>query len=588
MHLRDFRVALRQLASQPAYSSIVIGGLAAAICACFLLLGYVRYSFDYNPSVPAREQVYMVEQRGTVLPRPEWAAWAPMPLVDVLRNSGLPLEASFARDLDRTARVGKQLHPLSLQAVDIQLPALLGLVPLRGDLAAALARPDAITLTRASATRLFGDAEPIGQSVVIDGQILRVAALLPDQPSNSSLLFDGLVGTNSLAMPEFTKAYDKWYPAALFVRTSMPDAEATLEPLLREALARSPLETNLPPAWRKMLDGRKPVEIRVRPLSTRYFDPDLKSSRAGANYGNRDLVLALTGVAVLILLLAATNYVNLASVRTLQRQREVGVRKVMGASNWRLAGQMAAESLLATLLATLLGLLLAWLLTPAFCAAVNRDLHQLFTPASVAASILAGAAVGLLAAAYPAWIAHGMPASVALQGRAAGESARGLWLRRTLTVLQFAVAMGLCATALAVAWQTDYASNAAPGFDPRPLLVLDLPRGTSVDARDRFRERLAQLPGVAGVASMSEAVGRDDMKIIASVRNAKGEKVSIEWKVVSPDFFDVYRLAPTHGRLFHAAQDRLHLQLFHIPFSAGAQESGRLPGGRSICQQAGW
>jgi hypothetical protein len=114
--------------------------------------------------------------------------------------------------------------------------------------------------------------------------------------------------------------------------------------------------------------------------------------------------------------------------------------------------------------------------------------------------------------------------------------------------------MALAGTTLAIVWQTDYASHADPGFEPRGLLVLDLP--VRVKADHGFITALARLPGVNGVATMSEAVGRDGERIIGGFRKPNDDVLRIEMKNVSPTFFSVYGIRPLAGRLFDPATDQ--------------------------------
>lgn len=558
MTLRDFRIGWRILLSQPAYSTVVVAGLAIGMAACFLLIGFVHYSFTYNANVPDNEHVYMIKQKRNMLPRPEWDARAPMPLRDALLNSGLPVTASIARSLEATARVETRLVPLALEAVDQHLPGMLGLRELKGDLAAVIARPDSIALTVASARKLFGASDVLGKTISIAGKSLRVDAILSDPPRNATFGFDGIVGTGSALWPQYAQGLERWHPAKLYVHLRAGAVPDSVLAFLLDALANSPPEKTFPERLRHLLKGEARItDVRMVAMSDVYFDPDLLASRARANHADRTAVLGLSGVAGLILLLAVANYVNLSTVRTLHRQREIGVRKVMGASSARLAGQFIAESIVAAAVSTVLGLLLAWLLLPTFSDLVDRQLEGFFAPIRIAAAALLGLVVGSAAALYPAWIAMRMIAGDTLRGRGSGETPRGMWVRRLLTIAQFAVAIALTGTTLAVAWQTRYAIGADSGFNPTPLLIVDLPENASGATRAAFKDRLTRLPGVAGVAGISEAVGRDGSKIVSAMRGRNGQDLSMELKVVTPEFFDVYQLAPLAGRAFQPSVDRI-------------------------------
>jgi hypothetical protein len=552
MRLRDFRIGWRLLLAEPGYSSAVVLGLAVGFAACFLLLGLVKYSFTYNDRIADSDHVYMVKERRNVLPRPDWGPSAPLPLGDVARRSGLPLMATSAKGFDLTARVGQRFVPLRLKVADANFLDFFGVQAIEGDARAALARPDVLVVSRSMATRLFGQPHAVGKVVHIDGVAFAVGAVVPDMPANTTVELEALmgVGTHSWDPPP-TRAGAEWFRRVeLYIRAAAQVDPAGLNALLQDAVTRERDEKIV--RWRgKLPPGQRVTDIAIVPLSKAYFDPDLLAGRSGQQYGNRNVVLGLAALAVLILVLASANYVNLAAVRTLGRQREIGVRKVLGVSGARLAWQFVAESLVVALLAAVIGLLVAWLASPLFSELVGRNIGGMFTPGAVALMLAAGALTGVLSGLYPAWLALRLRANVTLQGRDNSETASGLRLRRALSVFQFGVAISLIAATLAVLWQTRYASHADPGFDPAPLLVATLPGDEKSAAAHAFQAELARLPGVAGVAAVSEAPGRDGNKAIGNfARPGAVEPVSLELKSVGPSFFDVYGLKPVAGKLF--------------------------------------
>jgi len=209
---------------------------------------------------------------------------------------------------------------------------------------------------------------------------------------------------------------------------------------------------------------------------------------------------------------------------------------------------------LVCLVATAIGLLLAWLLLPVFADLVQRRLDGIFSPAALGLSLSMGVLVGLLAGAYPAWSAVKVRPTEALAGRGNSESGGGLRLRRILTVLQFATAMALTALTLGVAWQTRYASSLDPGFDPGPLLIVETADDMRSSHVSAFRDALARIPGVSGVAVSNAPMTRNQNS--NSMKRDGGATVAVNWFRVSPEFFGVYGLQPVAGRLYDAARDR--------------------------------
>ena len=552
MNLRDFRVGWRLLLKEPGYSLAVVLGLAVGFAVCVLLLGFVRYCFTYNQAIRDSAHIYVVKERRNALPRPDFGATAPPALRDIAIRSGPQVSATTAKSFDLVARIDTRVVPLTLQVADANFLDFFGVPVIEGD-PAALARPDGLMLSQSQARKLFGEVHAIGKRLSIDGVPFEVRAIVADLPANTTISVDALVGTGRHSWdPPSDRAGADWFRrAGVYVKVGPGVEVAGLVALLQDSVTR---ERDAKMNWRGPVAGRL-TDIGVTRLSDIYFDPDLLAGRAGAQYGNKAGVAGLGALALLILLLASANYVNLATVRTLGRQREIAIRKLLGVSGARLAGQFVAESLLVSLLATLCGLALAWLALPLFATLVNRPLEGFFTVAGCAAMLGLGALVGLVSSLYPAWLALGQSTSVGIQGRGSSETRHGLMLRRVLSVFQFAAAIGLIAMTLAVNWQTGYASHADPGFDAAPLLVMTLP-DKAAGAGQAFRAELERLPGVAGVAAVSDAVGRDDNKIVNIATRPDGERVPIEAKMVSPEFFQVYRVGALAGRVFDPAQDR--------------------------------
>ncbi|TYQ05418.1 UNVERIFIED_ORG: MacB-like protein [Zoogloea ramigera] len=551
MNLRDFRIGWRLLVQQPVYSLVVIGGLAVGFAACFLLFGYVAYCLNYNSAVPDHDRVVVVKQRINGFPRPDWQLIAYVPLRDLAITSGLAQAATIALPLDVPLRADADLQALPLVVVDPAFGAMFGVRALEGDLAAALGRPDGLALTRAGAARLFGAGPALGRTVCAADAALLVRAILPDPPANASVTYEALVGSGSSAWAERTTAVSDWGRAPLYLKLAPGVSSAQLAAMLQQATDVAPPTVRIRnSAVGKALNGMKVSDIRVLPVRDMYFDPDLAASRTGARYGQHSTVAGMAAGGLLILLLASINYVNLATVRTLRRQREIGIRKLLGARTPQLIRQFLSEAVLTALLAASAGLLLAWLLLPMFSDLVNRRLEGVFTSANCLLALSGGAVVGVLAGAYPAWLAQSALPGPALAGRGNSETIGGLWVRRLLTVLQFASAMAIGATALAVGWQTWYASRALPGFDPRQLLVLALPENSDTPAARSLIEQLARVPGIDGVATISEAVGRDRMKLVTMMVAPDGRDIRVEGKFISPNWFALHGLAALHGQLF--------------------------------------
>jgi putative ABC transport system permease protein len=573
MQLRNFRAGWRSLAAEPAYSLVVILGLSIGTAACLLLLGLVRYSWEYNAHVPDSEHVYVVKHRNNVEAAAPWYDQAPLSLRlaatklpgVAAATSYLPSRPQGRTDGKLTVRVDQQLQQLTGLTVAPGFADMLGLKALHGSVQAALEQPDSVAITEEAAIRLFGTSNALGRTMLVEGKLLRTGAVLQTPPANTTIPFEALLGLNSVLVDANFRHQvltgEEGWAAKVLIRTHPGASLATITAALQQAADRSPAVQNIEPAAKQKLGNRRAMDIALSPLRDAYFDHDVSGNfvSAAGERAKPAVVAGLGAIGILILSLAALNYVNLATVRVLRRQREVAMRKVLGAGVPQIILHFVAESMVVSAIATGLGLVLAWLALPLFARLMNRQLESMLSAGNIATAVAIGAALGMLTAIYPVWVAVRVRPNQVLAGRPAGESIGGRQLRRLMTVLQVSAAMALASITLAIAWQTTFAMNASPGFDPAPLLIVDLPEaGEPADkARNNsFIAALSRQPGVAGVAISEDAVGRNDMSWSRAMQRPGGGAVAMDMKTVSANFFEQYRIRPQAGRLFDSAIDK--------------------------------
>lgn len=554
MMLRDFRIGWRLLLRQPLNTAVELLGLAAGFAVCFVLLAFVQYSFSYDRDVPQREQVYVIKHRLNFIPQPQWMEYTPFALRGVALQSGLPLQVSAWWPSQAALNQGGAVRMVDITAVDPAFEQIAGLHAVEGELRQALTQPDGVALTRRAALQWFGSTSAVGRSAVVNGQALQVRAILPDRPSSSTMQFGALVGVGSVLWNEQQRqqVLSNWMGinGRIYVKTSA--APQTLQGALQNAVDAAPWASLATPEMKAALGQRKMVDIALGPLADAYFDRSVANTMGSGPRGDMRMVLALGAAGLLILLLAVVNYINLATVRAVRRQREIAVRRVMGATTRQLLTQFMAEAMLLSSAAAALGVLLAWLLLPLAADLLQRPLEGMLTPAAVAGCLVFGALVGAAAGLYPGWLARGVDMRATLAQRS-GETTGGAWLRRVLTAVQFSTAIGMGSVALAMLWQTQFAAEASPGFDPSPLLVIDLPIALDQPPADALRDALAQLPGVAAVTDSRNVPGRDDhtgTRGSMTVQRVDGSSVAMSIQFVGADFFKVYGVPALAGRTF--------------------------------------
>ena len=568
----DFRVAARVLARDRVHSLVSILGLSVGLAFCLLLLGYARYSWSYDEHVPDVDRVYVIKHKQNWELGKGWVAQMPLAAREPAKAlPGIAEVSGYTNWFPLTVDVAGGLQPLRTLAVLPGFTKMLGVQVAQGDLDAALSRPDAFVITEAAALRLFGTTQVLGQTVTLrlnahDANVTqaRIGAILRTPPPNTTIPYECLIGLELNLLPEWAKdealTGRRGFSGGYLLAKLAPGASVSEVTAALQTMAdNSPLAAQVPEVIKAHAGKDKFAEIKLAPLREEYLDNETTTNAFSTDVprGDRRLVAGLTAVGLLLLLLAAVNYVNLATIRVLRRQREVSLRKVLGVSRRRLALQFVVESLLVGLCATGIGIVLAALALPAFSALVDRDLSGVLTAANLALAAGIGVLVGLLSAIYPAWVAMGVRPARMLAGRGGEVRARPQVAPR---------AVGAAAVTGHRPRRRQPGRHAA---DParheclarlRSLAVAGgaITHGSSAQYTEfarAFRTELAQQPAIAGVAVINEPVGEHKETWATDLQREGGELVFMEIKAVSNDFFDLHGIAPAAGRLFRSDEN---------------------------------
>lgn len=544
MRFKDLRVSWRQIVAEPAYSLVVIVGLAIAIAAAYLIALLLQNRWLPDPAVPAPQQVVRVEFKGNIPGRDDdWTNLTPFPLRDALIENKAPVTyVARMTSGESTLRAGDRLSRQTILFADADIVPIFGLKPLQGDLVAALTKPDNIALTGRAAEGLFGrTTEVLGQRVRLSGRDFTVAAIVPSAPTNSELEYDAIVSFSSPASG-VASILGHWYMLGgrVYARMTEGATTAQLSAQLQDIFDHSPGTRESPPEL--SANGRKAAFVRAVSLPRIPFDGARQQTRL-------ILYSALSVVAVAMLGLAAINYVNLSSVRTLRRQREIAIRKSLGASPLRLAAQFIAESSLVALLAGMVGLLLAWLLAPAMADLLDVQFAaKMFAPMQLASLLLGCLLLGALTGVYPTRVALGVHCAPALQGRKQSEGSGGRRLRRTMTVLQFSVALVLSGVAVVVVWQSNYVTGLDMGFKTTHLLALNMPDNITPEQFRGIQDSLRSNKDVQAVSAGDTVPGTNPIGMVNAFSNGP-TKVTMRMSAVDASFFDVYQVPLLAGDL---------------------------------------
>jgi putative ABC transport system permease protein len=542
-----WKVALRNLWKSKGYSLINILGLAIGIAACIVIMLFVFYekSFDgmHAKNIYRLDEVQKFE--GMVAPQKVALSMYPM---------GPTLAADFpeiknftrvrqANKMDLTYNEKKIYFP-SVLYVDSTFLQLFDYEVIRGDRKTILEKPNSIALTQKSARMLFGAEDPVGKTVTkYVGDTIRftVTGIIKDAPENSHLQFDGLASFNTIAGPANMENWGgNWLVTYLELEkgTNIAALEKKFPTYLKKYMAES--------------EGWKFYELFLQPLA-RVHDSSADITHDYVNYKKFDkrYTYIFSVIAVIILVIACINFMNLSTARSSERAREVGIRKTVGAERFQLAGQFLGESVLLSLIALFIAIVIVKLSLPAISRLGQRDLELPLSDLPLLAGIfMATVVVGILAGLYPAGYLSSFRPIKVLKGSLSGGKSKSN-LRNVLVIAQFSGAVILIIGTVFAVRQLQYMQSKNPGFNREQVLIIPLNRITS-DKYTALKQELLANTLVSAVTGSQQTLG-NNLHQAGFVFHGDGpaRELTSSQVVVDPDYLTLYKIPLIAGRNFN-------------------------------------
>ena len=527
--------ALRLLWRERGYAAINIFGLAIGFALCLLIVQFAAYQLSVGDFHEKKDRVFRVVrsdmQDGVMVALGPTLKEQLPEVEEAVRFSG------GRRDLLRV-ETKDGIHEEVIWA-ETGVLDVFSFPLLRGDPKTALARPYTMVLTEPLARRLFGESDPIGQVVRYEERFDCEVTGIVDQPPSSSLLqFSALVS--------FATMYEE---RREFMATGSNRGLTTFVQLTPSADVAA--VTARIPGIAETIKGQPRAAdfYALQPLKAIYFDTEVPN-RYGPK-GN-SVYLALSAVlAVVVLMIAGVNYVNLATARAGRRVHEIGVRKALGAHRGQLMRQLLSESMLLSAGAIVLGAVLTEVLILLLPVIVGPDFelpYLRWTISTCAGAAALAVGVGLVAGAYPAWVVARFQPTAAVRGGRVG----GARLRQGLVVAQFTVTAALLTMTLLIWHQVDYFQNllredSILGAEPEQVVVVQR-RGLTADQARTFKAELSQDSRIAAV-SLSETVPGEGLSYSSDVK-AEGVEEYVNMRVYGGDgdFGEIMGLQMSQGR----------------------------------------
>lgn len=482
-----FKIALRNLWKHKFYSLINILGLALATAAFLFIIHFVRFEYSYENFHQKADDIYRVTlslYKGSEYVVTDCETHPP--LAPLLKKE-MPEVVDYVRVQNMEGlselKVRNEIYRVDkVYAADPSLFNMFSFEFTEGSPSAALRSPMQAVLTESLARRLFGSTAVIGQSLRNNDQLYTVSAVIKDVPLNTHLKFDMLISFSSLEKMGWQM--DSWNGNNNFTYVQLrPHANLAAFNTKLLKLSRERVKDN-----RLVAESMKDIHLH----SHKSFEPEVN--------GDIKTVQFLLAIAVLVLLVGSVNYVNLTTARAAERVKETGLRKVLGSSRWLLVKQFMMETFLLNLLALCVALSIMQLMLPAYLQLIGRPITASFFTSPIFWGTCGVLFLFncLISGLYPA-ITLSSVKPVSVTQRTFTGSLKGMLLRKTLVVGQFAAALIVLSASLIVYRQLSYLRSQDLGMNTDEILTLRSPSQTDSMHRQAFRNSLLQLPEVEKV-----------------------------------------------------------------------------------------
>jgi putative ABC transport system permease protein len=546
------KIAWRNIVGNPLFSAINIVGLAIGLACCIIITLFVRYELSYDRHWVDADRVYRVTRDffGNNL---RLAAVAP-PIAPLMQQDFADIE-DVVRILPTggvtLSRGDTRIREDNLAIADPNVFEFFNLEFVDGEPTTALARPTDIVMTERAVERYFGAEDPIGQTInLMDQAEVTVTAIIRDLPDNTHMSFEILGSMAAVPLLMGPEELESWGSNNYYTYIRLPAGydPGSLESQFNDFLVRH---------WSEDAESSSALSLQ------RLTDIHLTSDRDGewTTNGSLALVYTFSAVAFFVLLIACINFMNLTTARSTQRAREVGVRKVVGATRQQLIVQFMGESVMLTAIAMLLAVALVEIALPVFSSFLEKPLSfSLANSQSLGLLLIGTIMVGVVAGSYPAlYLSKFRPAEV-LKGSASGSGSA--LLRKVLVVFQFATSIALLIATGVVMAQMGYARNVDLGYDKTRNLVTSLPYFSDLwEVYEPMKAELEAHPDILSVVYSSRVPSMQNND--GSGYIAEGAQITMENFMAISDikvddgWFDHYDIQFLAGRPFRKNELRV-------------------------------
>jgi putative ABC transport system permease protein len=541
----NLKLILRNLWKNKVVSLINLVGLTLGIACSLLLFMYVRYEHSYDADVKDAERIYRLigQEKGANGRKIGLSSWGSVE--DLKANYG-NVEAVMQVRNNRynmipEGQVDKKISVKSLFAGEGFFD-FFGFPLVRGEAETVLSDPSSIVITESTAERLFGKEDAMGKTITLDASSFKkdlIVTGIAKDVENSHIGFEAIIPW-SMKAPDGRHIAHMWFQQSLFtyIKTAGTDQIADVTAQINEPLKES--------------GAFESFELYFQPLSEIYLGSNDIQFLVFES-GNAQTVNTLFYIAVIILLVACINYVNLQTAKGTRRSLEVGVRKVMGAQKSQLIRQFLGESLLITIFAAALAVLLIDLSLPVFNNLTGKSftisllISEGMLPFLGVITLLSAVVSGL----YPAFVLSSFKPSRVLKSAGAANLS-GKKARRALILLQFGISVFLIAVTYITYQQNTFINQKDLGFNKEQVITFSVSTSNLVKSKESFRNELDQYAGVISTSLSTDVLGDGYTNNSGPVYSKLNTDLSASTTIFGTDhrFVETYDMEIVKGRTF--------------------------------------
>ena len=506
---------LRLLQKNSLFAFINLAGLTSGMVCVTLIVMFIRDEWSYDKHIPGSDRVYRIawfnENPQTRTPHPMAQALAQdMPEVESavslspLWGPGLTQQTFEVKNLEKDIHFNES----GILSVDSTFFDVFAFPLVKGNPKTVLRTPGKLLISESTAVRYFGSENPIGKRLAVnsDKNVLEIDGVFKDIPANTHFHFDFLVSYVHLKARESAGSeYYTWKDFGHFNYIK-----------LREGASPKDLEEKLLPWIKTYLELPQDVYERLLQSQDRFRLQPVEDIHLQSHIrwelepnGNIEYIYILGGSALFILIIACINFISLATAKSVERAKEIGVRKTLGADKKQLYIQFLGESLTLSLTASVLTFAALELLLPLFNSLTQKNLPLRFFDQTfeITVILVTGFLIGIIGGWYPAFHLSSLKPQLVLQGKFS-TSPRGRFLQKLLVVTQFSMAMILISGCFVLVQQIIYLKNKPLGFEKDHIVVIPFREDLLQNDFKTAKIELSNIPGVTKVSATSNIPGR--------------------------------------------------------------------------------